>query len=75
MNGETDHTQNTNQGHASSQVETSSQEELSTLTSKRNPYNILPPEHQPKSKIANLSTTPNQLQMTIIVPHRMTTTD
>ena len=58
MNGEIDHTQNTNQGNASSQVETSSQEELSTPTSKRKPYNILPPEYQPKSKMANLSTTP-----------------
>ena len=58
MNGKIDHTQNTNQGNASSQVETSSQEELSTPTSKRKPYNILPPEYQPKSKMANLSTTP-----------------
>ena len=58
MNGKNNQIQNTNQDNTSSQVETSSQEELSTLTSKRKPYNISPSEHQPKSKMANLSTTP-----------------
>ena len=58
MNGKNNQIQNTNQDNTSSQVETSPQEELSTLTSKRKPYNISPSEHQPKSKMVKLSTTP-----------------
>lgn len=58
INGEKNQIKNINQDNTSPQEEISSQEEINTLTSKRKPYNISPPEHQPKSKMANLSTTP-----------------
>ena len=46
------------ESQTSSQEEYSIQEETTTLTSKRKPNTISPLENQPKSKMANCTTTP-----------------
>ena len=46
------------ESQTSSQEEDSIQEETTTLTSKRKPNTISPLENQPKSKMANCTTTP-----------------
>ena len=46
------------ESQTSSQQEDSIQEETTTLTSKRKPNTISPLENQPKSKMANCTTTP-----------------
>ena len=46
------------ESQTSSQQEDSIQEQTTTLTSKRKPNTISPLENQPKSKMANCTTTP-----------------